>query len=113
MSTSKALALIDLSSTGYVGDGKRGPLETPDTYFMTLYESVEAWYYHLAAKAAYKGYGKPETDLSDLQMEAMYEGQSQRFFIPLVDGKGKHGIYISIYKRDEGVRVYEATAYIS
>ena len=31
----------------------------------------------------------------------------------LIDGKGKHGIYISVYKRDEGVRVYEVTAYIS
>lgn len=113
MSNSKALSVIDIDSTGFVGDGKRGPLETPETYFMTLWEAVEAWYYHLSAKAAYKGWGTPETALSDLPMDVMYEGQSQRFLIPLIDGKGKHGIYISIYKRDEGVRVYEVTAYIS
>jgi hypothetical protein len=111
MSNSKVLDLLD--STGIMGDGKRNPVETPETYFMTLYEAVEAWYFHLYCLAEHKGWGKPETALADLQMEVMYEGQTQRFFIPLVEGKGKHGLLISIYKRDEGVRVYEVTAYIS
>ena len=108
---SKALALLD--STGYVGDGKRNAAETPETYFNTLYEAFEAWYYHLACLADHKGYGVPELPMSEVPLEAMYAGQNQQRFIPLINGKGKHGIYISIYKRDEGVRVYEATAYIS
>lgn len=113
MSSSSHLAVIDLSSTGIQGDGRKPPLETPETYFMTLWEAVEAWYIHLAAKADYKGWGTPEIGLSDLEITSMYQAQTQQFLIPLVGGKGKHGLLISIYKRDEGVRVYEATAYIS
>lgn len=108
---SKALALLD--STGFVGDGRRNPVETPETYFNTLWEAVEAWYIHLAARAEHKGWGVPLNALSDIQMEAMYAGQTCKWAIPLIDGKGSHALYISIYKRDEGIRVYEATAYIS
>ena len=80
--------------------------------------------------------------LADLAVDPMYAGTSQRFLIPLsiserddwdsadmvwevIDGgrfkKNKppsrkklgHSMMISVYKRDEGVRVYEFTAYIS
>lgn len=113
MSNRTSISTIDLSSTGIAGDGKRPVLTPPETYFNTLFEAVEAWYIHLAAKADWKGYGTPEIALSDLEMSPMYEGENQSFFVALVGGKGTHGIYISIYKRDEGCRVYEATAYIS
>lgn len=102
-----------LSSTGVVGGKRAIKLPPPETYFDTLYGGVEAWYNHLALEAQRRGYGEPETHLADLNIQPMYAGTNQQFSIPLIGGKGKHGLFISVYKRDEGMRVYELTAYIA
>lgn len=85
----------------------------PDTYFNSLFEGVEDWYFHLSLEALNKGYGEPSKPLSDLDVQAMYAGQTQKFLIPYVNGKGSHAMLISVYKRDEGQKVYEITAYNS
>lgn len=110
----KQVITLSLDSTGIVGGkGKAPVLPTPETYFSTLWLGLEEWYNWLAFRAAQKGWGDPETFLSDVEVQAMYAGNSQRIVIPFINGKGSHAMVISIYKRDEGVRVYEFTAYIS
>ena len=111
--STKQVITLDLECTGVVNKGRAPQLPTPETYFDTLWLGLEEWYNFLSWKAASKGWGEPETYLSDINVSAMYAGQTQRFLIPFINGKGNHSLLISIYKRDEGKRVYEITAYIS
>ena len=142
---SNSTSLIECDADGFEAVSTKtivSPNDVPDTYFHTLWEGLDQWYAHLAAKAMAKGWGLPTIKLADLAVDPMYAGTSQRFLIPLsiserddwdsadmvwevIDGgrfkKNKppsrkklgHSMMISVYKRDEGVRVYEFTAYIS
>jgi hypothetical protein len=109
--------LITLELETEVGGPARMPrapqLPVPETYFDTLWMAIEGWYNYLSFKGAQKGWGEPATFLSDLDVKVMYAGQTQQFLIPYVNGKGSHAMLITIYKRDEGQRVYEVTAYNS
>lgn len=105
--------LMELEVGGPARMPRAPQLPVPGTYFDTLWMSLEEWYNYLAHQAVMKGWGEPETCLADLDVKVMYAGQSQQFSIPYVNGKGKHAMLITIYKRDEGQRVYEATAYNS
>ncbi len=113
MGMQKKLLTLDLEVGGPARMPRAPQLPTPGTYFDTVWMSLEEWYNFLAFNATRKGWGEPATDLADLDVKVMYAGQSQQFLIPYVNGKGSHAMLITIYKRDEGQRVYEVTAYNS
>lgn len=91
---------------------ERGRL-MPETYHETLWSGVEAWYNKLAAEAAAKGWGAPETALEDLNVQPMSYETSQRFHVLyVVEGKKpRHSMSMSIYRLESGR--YEFTAYNS
>ena len=113
---SKAQIVDETGCTGIAGRMPNAPkLPVPETYFATLWEGVEAWFIYLSFKAYAKGYGAPERSFADLDIQPMYAGQNQRFLITYEGGKTKtkHAMAISIFKRDEGIKIYEVTAYNS
>lgn len=97
--------------TGVARKTRAPKFPVPETYFNTLWAGIEAWYNYLFAIGEQKGFGVPERPLSECNIQALCSGESLRLTIPYVEGKGSRAVYISVYKRDEGVKVYEVTAY--
>jgi hypothetical protein len=87
-------------------------------YHETLWSGIEAWFNKLAEEGASKGYGTPEQQPSDLNIQGMSYETTQKFFIdyvPAAPVNGKpsrkvgHAIFISVYRLPSGR--YEFTGY--
>ena len=117
MSSSTAVPTEDLSACTLAKPSRQPWPDAPETYFDTLMGGVMAWWNHLVYVAERKGLGHPDWDFladNETHWQPMYADQTQRMIMPLVEGKKKNkSIHISVYKRDEGQKVYEVTAYIA